>query len=96
MLRSGHRIRVQNLFKPAPHRNQPHRFPSTGLTRFAYPSQNTRNMANSTVIQAERFLADRAAPLCSLDVAKSFELLRLVLSNFMRSIVEGFNVIINQ
>ncbi|KJA27223.1 hypothetical protein HYPSUDRAFT_35833 [Hypholoma sublateritium FD-334 SS-4] len=32
-------------------------------------------MASSAAIQAERFLADRAAPLCSLDIAKSFELL---------------------
>jgi dipeptidyl-peptidase-3 len=31
----------------------------------------------STSINIERFLADRAAPVCSLDVGKSFEQLRL-------------------
>lgn len=40
----------------------------------SYPLRNsiylgTRNMAN---LAAERFLADRSAPLCSLDVSKTF------------------------
>ncbi|PPQ71974.1 hypothetical protein CVT24_008191 [Panaeolus cyanescens] len=30
-------------------------------------------MSTTAAIQAERFLADRSAPICSLDVAKSFE-----------------------
>lgn len=85
MLRAGHRLRVQNLFKSARHRNQPYRLPSTGLTGFSYLGQNTRDMASSATIQAERFLADRSAPLCGLDIAKSFELLRSVLRNLMHS-----------
>jgi len=37
---------------------------------------STRNMASSAQINADRFLADRTAPLCGLEVAKSFAQLR--------------------
>lgn len=43
-------------------------------------------MATSSAANAERFLADRAAPLCSMDIADSFEQLRKVLQNMDLSI----------
>ncbi|KAF8201843.1 aflatoxin-detoxifizyme [Pholiota molesta] len=75
MLRAGHRIRIQQLFKQpaACHRDQSYRIPSRRLTRNQFRTQNIRNMANAAATNAERFLADRAAPLCSLDIANSFE-----------------------
>lgn len=45
-----------------------------------------RNMASSAAIHAERFLADRAAPLCGFDIGKSFALLR-----FARDVHKVFN-----
>ena len=50
---------------------------------FRTPSLHTiirqsRNMTNTAAIYADRFLADRAPPLCSLDVSKSFAQLRFV------------------
>jgi dipeptidyl-peptidase-3 len=35
-------------------------------------------MASAAALNAERFLADKAAPICGLDVAKSFALLRYI------------------
>lgn len=51
-----------------------------------YQPQIIRNMASSAAIHAERFLADRAAPLCSFDIGKSFALLR-----FARDVHKIFN-----
>lgn len=70
MLRAGQRTLAHarwtqtSLYRPASHRYIP----------------KSRTMATSAAIQAERFFADRAAPICSLEIAKSFALLRYVQS----------------
>ena len=51
-----------------------------------YQPHIIRNMASSAAIHAERFLADRAAPLCGFDIGKSFALLR-----FARDVHKVFN-----
>lgn len=61
-LRSSQLFKRQTLYQPSSLRQ--------------YQPQIVRNMASSAAIHAERFLADRAAPLCSFDIGKSFALLR--------------------
>lgn len=60
----------QNSFRQLTTARPPPRSPSILLNTL-----RSRTMATTT---SERFLADRAAPLCSLNVAKSFGLLRRV------------------
>ena len=58
---------------------------SAAVTRGSYrnraPSAHTitRYMSSTAAIYADRFLADHAPPLCSLDVNKSFAQLRFVI-----------------
>lgn len=42
-------------------------------------TRRSRNMTSTTAISLDRFLADCAPPLCSLDVNKSFAQLRFVI-----------------
>ncbi|KAF8894608.1 aflatoxin-detoxifizyme [Infundibulicybe gibba] len=69
MLRSGHKsIRCLSSIRADINR----------LFRYSPPRRTTwgyRNFMATATIYSERFLADRAAPVCSLDVAKSFNLL---------------------
>lgn len=72
-------------------------FRSAVVTRGSYlrnraPSAHTitrrsRNMTSTAAIYVERFLADHAPPLCSLDVNKSFAQLRFVTPIVKSSIV---------
>ena len=49
----------------------------------AFTSVTTMSLSTtSAIVNAERFLADRAAPICGLDAGKSFEQLR---SRFMHT-----------
>lgn len=53
-----------------------------GFYRNRLPSPNTiikKNMTSTAAINKERFFADRAPPLCSLDINKSFAQLRFVI-----------------
>lgn len=51
--------------------------PSSNYHRHLLPD-NLENMTSTIVMHADRFLADRSAPLSSLDVNKSFAQLRFV------------------
>ncbi|KAF5330737.1 hypothetical protein D9619_005755 [Psilocybe cf. subviscida] len=69
MLRAGQRAlhapcRQTSLYRPQSNRLASHRL-----------HLKFRTMTTSAAIQAERFFADRAAPICSLDIATSFSLL---------------------
>jgi len=75
MLRAGQSIRIWQQLKPSKFhlaRSQ-HRTRSKSLTS-KYPS--IRKMTTSAAINAERFLADRTAPVCSLEIGTSFAQLR--------------------
>ena len=52
-----------------PFRSRPSHLPSSIL-------QAHRNMASSSALNVERFLADKRTPFCGLDCAKAFEQLR--------------------
>lgn len=57
-------------------RHLPKLFASHNAYRLTYRSQQFS--ISTTMANSERFFADRAAPLCSMDIAKSFGQLRSV------------------
>jgi hypothetical protein len=63
------------------------------VTRGSYrnraPSAHTitRHMSSTAAIYVDRFLADRAPPLCSLDVNKSFAQLRFVITLVVKTLI---------
>ena len=73
MLRILHRLKYRDALSTLPLSSlKPYHHPSLSLPKF-------RTMTSAT-LAAERFLADRNAPFCSLEVAKSFAQLTYVLS----------------
>ncbi|KAF8163294.1 aflatoxin-detoxifizyme [Crassisporium funariophilum] len=79
MIRAGLSIRIRHLCtcrlpisSKQLHRNQLHLTTSARHHSYLKQTGKPRNMTTTAAINAERFLADRAAPLCSLDIGKTF------------------------